>query len=144
MVGGHLLGVFGQEGLDARAEYARGSRGSFRHGQFRDGYWTRGEVISHIMGTEGEDYFARTTNRFHPNVMLGLELNRSVIGTTRTDIPGRKERTLAAAIDLSVRFLDVYSVFAQYRLAHVDNRNFRPTEDGWDNMLRFEVTRSFR
>ncbi|HUG36045.1 MAG TPA: capsule assembly Wzi family protein, partial [Candidatus Limnocylindrales bacterium] len=144
LLGVHFLGVFGQEGLDARAEYARSSSASFRHGQFRDGYWTRGEVISHIMGTEGEDFYARTSNRFHPNVMIGLELHRSVIGNTRVDVPGRKERTLAGGIDVSVRFLDVYSVFAQYRLAHVDNRNFRPSEDGWDNMLRFEVTRSFR
>lgn len=144
IVGLHVLGVFGQEGLDARVEYAKSSRLSYRHTQFRDGYRTRGEVISHVMGTEGEDYFSRVTNRFHPDVMLGLELNRSVIGATRVGFRGSKERTIGAALDVSYRFADVYSLFAQYRLARVDNRNFRGQDDGWDNVLRLELTRSFR
>jgi Capsule assembly protein Wzi len=144
LAGLHLLGLFGQEGLDGRVEYARSSRLSYRHGQFRSGYWTRGEVISHFMGTEGEDYFSRVTNRFHPDVMIGLELNRSVVGSTVAAFAGPKERTIAGAVDVSYRFLDVYTLFAQYRLARVDNRNFHPRDDGWDNMLRVELTRSFR
>jgi hypothetical protein len=96
------------------------------------------------MGTEGEDYYSRVSNRFHPDVMVGFEINRSLVGSTRVDLPGAKERTLAGAIDLSYRFATAYSIFAQYRLAHVDNRNFRRTDDGWDNMLRVELTRSFR
>jgi hypothetical protein len=144
LLGVHLLGVFGQEGLDARTEYARSSRLSYRHNQFRTGYRTRGEVIAHYMGTEGEDYYSRLTNRFHPDVMVGLEINRSVVGQT-TPVPvAPKERTIAGALDVSYRFFDVYTVFAQYRLARVDNRNFRSQDDGWDNLFRVEVTRSFR
>jgi len=37
-----------------------------------------------------------------------------------------------------------YSVFAQYQLMHVTNRNFRPGADGPDHLLRVELTRSFR
>ena len=144
LAGVHLLGVFNQEGLDARVEYARSTQLAFRHSQFRDGYQTRGEVISHVMGTEGEDYFSRVTNRFTPDVMLGLEMNRSVVGSTRAGFQGAKERSLAGAVDVSYRFADVYSLFAQYRLARVDNRNFNARDDGWDNLLRVELTRSFR
>ncbi|HUF94270.1 MAG TPA: capsule assembly Wzi family protein [Candidatus Limnocylindria bacterium] len=144
LLGVHLFGVFGREGLDARTEYARSSRLSYRHSQFRTGYQTRGEVIAHYMGTEGEDFYSRVTHRFHPDVMIGLEVNRSKVGLTTPTPVAPKERTIAGALDLSYRFLDVYTVFAQYRLAWVENRNFRPNADGWDNLFRVEVTRSFR
>lgn len=62
------------------------------HSQFGSGYWTRGEVISHFIGTGGRDYFARVTNRLTPNLMLGLELNRAVIGSTVSGFGGHKER----------------------------------------------------
>jgi hypothetical protein len=144
LLGVHFMGVFGQEGLDARTEYARSSRLSYRHNQFRSGYQTRGEVIAHYMGTEGEDFYSRVTNRFHPDVMIGLEVNRSEVGQTTPTPVAPKERTIAGALDVSYRFLDVYTVFAQYRLAYVKNRDFRPNADGWDNLFRVEVTRSFR
>lgn len=72
---------------------------SFVRDQFRSGYWTRGEIISHFIGTEGQDYFARVTNRLTPNLMLGLELNRAVIGSTVAGFTGPKERRVGGGID---------------------------------------------
>ncbi len=144
LVGVHLLELFGLEGVDARFEYATSSRLSFNHSSFTSGYWTRGHVISHFMGTSGQDYFARVTNRLRPNLMLGLEVNRAVIGSTAANFPGPRERRVGGGIDLSYRFWEKFSLFGTYQLRDVKNRNFRPGDDGLDHLFRVEFTRSFR
>lgn len=144
LIGVHAMNVFGREGLDARFEYANSSRLSFVHSSFTDGYRTRGHVISHVMGSRGEDWYARATNRLTPDVMLGIELNRAVIGSTVASQAGAEERRLGAGIDLSVRFWRRYAVFAQYQIADVTNRGFVAGDDGVDHLLRVEFTRSFR
>ncbi len=144
LVGIQLLGLFGVGALEARFEYAETSTLSFTHNQFYRGYWTRGEVISHFVGTEGNDYFARVTNRLTPNLMLGLELNRAVIGSTVFQAAVPKERRVSGGIDLSWRFWEKYSLFGAYQLMDATNRNFRRGDDGVDHLLRIELTRSFR
>jgi hypothetical protein len=144
-VGGvHLLGLFGQDWLDGRFEYARTSPLSFDHNQFTSGYWTRGHVISDFVGTNGSDYFARLTARLTPNLMVGFDLDRAVIGSTADLFPGPQQKRTGGGIDLSYRFWERYSLFAQYLISDVKNRQFRPGDDGFEHLLRLELTRSFR
>jgi Capsule assembly protein Wzi len=144
LVGIHWINLFGQEGLEARAEYAKSSKLSFTHTQFNRGYWTRGEVISHFMGTNGEDFYTRLQSRVTSDVMIGVEGNRAVIGNTRNGFRGPTEQRIGGAIDVSWKFFGQYSLFAQYGLAKVDNRDFNPRNDGVDHLVRLELTRSFR
>jgi hypothetical protein len=144
LFGVHAINIFGQRGIDARFEYARSSFFSFTHDQFSDGYFTRGHVISHVMGREATDIMSRVTNRLREDLMLGLELVRSEVGNTRQGFRRPKERSLGGAIDLSYRFAENYALFAQYRVRQVENRNFDPGADGFDHFLRFELTRYFR
>jgi hypothetical protein len=144
LAGIHAIGLFGQQGLDARFEYANSSSKSFTHFQFTEGYSSRGSVLSHFIGTAGENYYSRVTNHLTPNLMLGLELDRGVIGSTTHNFRGPKERFVAGAIDFSYRLSERLSLFGQYRLGHTQNRGFVPGNDGFDHLLRFELTRSFR
>jgi hypothetical protein len=144
-VGGvHFLGLFGQDWLDARFEYARSSPESFNHSQFTSGYWTRGHVISDSIGTNGRDYFARVSARLTPNLMLGVDIDRAIIGSTTFNFTGPQEKRLGGGLDASYRFWDRYALFAQYLVSDVKNRNFRAGDDGIDHLLRVELTRSFR
>jgi hypothetical protein len=143
LMGVHLLGVFHRD-IDVRVEFAQTSDLSFNHRQFRSGFWTRGEALSHYIGTEGEDIFARVVNRLTPDVMLGLELNRATIGRTVQGFRGPKEKRVGGAIDLSWNFFEKFSAFCRYQIADVDNRNFRPGDDGLDHVLRLELTRTFQ
>jgi hypothetical protein len=144
-VGGiHFLGLFGQDWLDARFEYARSSPQSFNHTEFTSGYWTRGHVIGPSIGTDGRDYFARVSARLMPNLMLGVDFDYAIIGSTTFNTPAPQEKRLGGGIDVSYRFWDRYSIFAQYMVADVKNRNFRAGDDGIDQLLRVELTRSFR
>ncbi len=142
-VGGvHLLGLFGQDWLDGRFEYARTSPASFDHDQFISGYWTRGHVISDFIGTDGRDYFGRLTARLTSNLMLGFDFDRAVIGSTAS-FPGPEEERTGGGIDLSYR-LGRYSLFAQYLLNDVKNKRFVAGDNGFDHLVRLELTRSFR
>jgi hypothetical protein len=143
LVGVHMLGLFGHD-IDARVEYTRTSDASFNHRQFRSGYWTRGEVISHYVGTDGEDWFSRVVNRVTPDVMLGLELNRATLGRTVQGSEGPKERRIGGAIDVSWNITDRWAAFGRYQLDDVHNRNFRRGADGFDHVMLLEITRSFR
>src|SRR5215467_840040 len=144
-VGGiHFLGLFGQDWLDGRLEYARSSPESFNHSQFVSGYWTRGHVIGPFIGTDGRDYFGRLSARVTPNLMLGVDFDRAIIGNTANGFTGPKEERLGGGIDISYRFWERYSIFAQYLVSDVKNRNFRAGDDGIDQLVRVELTRSFR
>ena len=96
------------------------------------------------IGTDGTDYFGRLAARVTPNMMVGLDLDRAVIGSTAKNFPGPQEKRLGGSVDVSYRFWGRYSLFAQYMISDVKNRQFRPGDDGLDHLVRLELTRSFR
>ena len=144
LAGVHFLELFETEGLDARLEYASTSTFSFTHNQFYRGYWTRGEVISHVIGTDGTAFNSRISMRVSRDLMVGGGLTRLVIGNTANGAAVTHERRLGGGLDVSYRFWDVYTLFTQYQLMKTTNRNFSAGDDGWDQLLLLEVTRSFR
>ena len=144
LAGIQALGLFGQEGLDWRFEFVNTSALSYVHTQFTNGYWTRGEVISHYVGTEGREFFSRLTSRFTPSLMLGVDFNRATVGRTLIGKIGPKETRTGGGIDLSWAFAERYALFGEYDVAYVTNRNFHAGDNGLDHLLRLELTRSFR
>jgi hypothetical protein len=58
--------------------------------------------------------------------------------------PGPQQTRTGGGIDLSYRFWDRYTVFAQYLVSDVKNRQFRAGDNGFEHLLRLELTRSFR
>jgi len=144
LFGLHLLGLFGDEGLDWRFEYATSNALSFTHNQFIRGYWTRGEVISHFMGTDGSDIFTRVTKRLGSDLMVGVSGNRAEIGNTTINAGTPRERRIGGGLDVTYRFAQVYAVFAQAQVMYTTNRNFVAGDDGFDGLVLVELTRSFR
>ena len=144
LVGLQLFNVFGVEGLEYRIEYATSSRFSFTHNQFFRGYWTRGEVISHAMGTDGSDLFTHVTQRFGSDVMVGFGINRIEIGNTTFGAATPRERRTGGMVDVSYRFLKDYALFAQGQVMRVNDRSFVAGNDSWDGIVLLELTRSFR
>jgi hypothetical protein len=144
LVGLQLIDLFGMEGLEARFEHAQSSSQSFTHNQFYRGHWTRGAILSHFIGADGSDYYWRITRRLGEDLMVGVELNRSVIGSTVNGFAGPKEERTGGSLDLSYRLRERYALFAQYQVMKVKNRGFRSGDDGLDHLLRVDLTRSFR
>jgi hypothetical protein len=76
--------------------------------------------------------------------MLGFQAERATIGSTVNDFQGPQEKRLGGGIDVSWRFWQRYSLFAQYVVSSVKNRRFVAGDDGFDHLVRLELTRSFR
>lgn len=144
LAGVQVLGVLDRPGLELRAEYAESSTLSFTHSTFTDGYWTRGHVISHVMGTDGRRALARVTHWLTPGLMVGVEGGVAEIGNTRAGFQGPRERRVGGGLDVSVRVGERLSLFAAWQVRRVENRGFRAGEDGVDHVLRLELTGSFR
>jgi hypothetical protein len=143
LIGVELLNVFGEEGLDTRLEIANTSALSFTHNEFFRGYWARGEAIAHSIGTDGFEMYSRAQKRLWNDYMVGVFLNRALIGDTLFGSTTREKR-LAFGVDISYRFAKIYSVFAQAQVIRTNNHNFVPNNDGWDGIMLVELTRSFR
>ncbi len=148
IVGTYLAGIFGDPKLDLRIEYAKTSDIQFTHSRYTSGFTYRGSPLSHFIGTKGDDLYARLTRWISPNLLFGLQVSRSHIGST--------ERSLQTApltvsqsfgYDFSYRLSPSSSIFLGYDFARVkkEDRDSGVGIGGTksDYLLRFEFTRSF-
>lgn len=144
LFGVHLIGLFGDDDLEARLEIATSSRFSFTHNQFVQGYWTRGHVISHLMGTDGLSTFSRIARRFGEDLMVGAGVRIAEIGNTTINANTPLEKRLGGSVDVTWRFADAWSLFAQFDLMYTRNRDFVSGDNGVDGIVLLELTRAFR
>ena len=103
-----LTGVLGDPKLDFRLELAKTTEIQFTHFIYTSGFINGRSVVSHFIGTDGHEIFTRFSRRFSPNLLLGLQLSRSQIGSTEAKFSGsEKEKRNTLGIDLSYRFSNV-------------------------------------
>jgi hypothetical protein len=144
IVGAYLTGVFSDPKLDFRVEYARTSSIMFTHNIYTSGFTYKGSLLSHFIGTQGEEIFVRTSRWLSPEVLIGLQVGRSEVGPPKAhslSLPREKRDTLG--IDLSYRVAKNSLLFLAYDLARVQDRNFTAGQSGNDNIFRVEYTHSF-
>jgi hypothetical protein len=144
LFGLHLMGLLGDDSLEARFELAFSSRFSFTHNQFTQGYWTRGHVMSHFMGTDGSSAFSRIGKRFGEDFMVGAGVRVAEIGNTTINANTPFEKRMGASVDVTWRFAKAWSLFGQFDLMYTRNRDFVSGDDGVDGIVLLELTRSFR
>lgn len=144
IVGTYLAGLFGDPKLDLRVEYARTSEIQFTHNIYTSGFTHRGSVLSHFIGTKGNELYARLSRWINPDLLLGFQLSQSEIGATELGLSeSPREKRNSFGIDISYRVSDRSSFFLGYDIARVKDRNFVAGKSGYDNLFRFEFTRSF-
>jgi hypothetical protein len=76
--------------------------------------------------------------------MLGFQVERAIVGSTDYQFAGPQEKRIGGGVDISFRFWERYSLFAQYLVSNVKNRNFEAGNNGLDHLVRLELTRLFR
>ncbi|MBI2989162.1 MAG: hypothetical protein HYY45_20565 [Deltaproteobacteria bacterium] len=147
IVGTYLTGLFGDPKLDLRVEYARTSDIQFFHGIYTSGFTNRGSVLSHFIGTQGNDLYARLTRWIRPDLLLGFQMAKSHIGPTVNPLSTNLSDSLSFGFDVSYRFSSNSSVFLGYDFARLRNENRKNAADKGplknDNLFRIEFTRSF-
>ncbi|MFQ5851927.1 MAG: capsule assembly Wzi family protein, partial [Candidatus Binatia bacterium] len=144
IVGTYLTGLFGDPKLDLRIEYSKTSDIQFNHFLYTSGFTFRGSVLSHFIGTRGNELYARLTRWISPDLFLGLQLSQAEIGPPGNGLLGSpREKRSSFGLDLSYRISDHSSIFLGYDFARVKDRGFVAGRSGSDNLFRIEFNRSF-
>jgi hypothetical protein len=144
LFGMQLINLFQEDGLEFRLEFAKSAAKSFTHNQFTSGWWTRGELLSHPVGTKGLDIYGRLAHRFNEAMGGGLSFGYAEFGSPVSSATLSRERRTGGGVDVSWRVWDRTTLFFASQLAYVENKNFRSGKDGVDAILRVELTRTFR
>ena len=147
IVGFLLAGLFGDPKLDLRFEYANTTDIQFTHGGYTSGFTYKGAVLSHFIGTDGDDRYMRLTRWVSPDLLLGFQVGKSHIGATQNSLQSTPlADRLSVGFDVSYRFSPTSSLFLGYEFGRVrsedrNNANIKgPAKI--DNLFRFQFTRS--
>lgn len=147
IVGTYLTGIFGDPKLDLRVEYAKTSDIQFTHSRYTSGFTNRGSVLSHFIGTKGDDLYARLTRWINPDLLLGLQAAKSHIGPTAQPLSANLIQSQSFGFDISYRLSSNSSIVLGYDFARLKRENRNNESDKGrgknDNLFRFEFTRSF-
>lgn len=148
IAGMYLAGLFGDPKLDLRIEYATTSNIQFTHSIYTSGFTYKGGVLSHFIGTDGQDRYARLSRWMMPDLLLGFQVGKSEIGATAASLQGTPlSDRLSVGFDVSYRLSPTSSLFFGYDFGRVrseDRKNASikgPAKI--DNLFRIEFTRSF-
>lgn len=147
IVGTYLAGIFGDPKLDLRIEYARTSDIQFTHSIYTSGFTNRGSVLSHFIGTRGDDLYARLTRWINPDLLVGFHLAKSHIGPTGNPLSTHVVQSQSYGFDISYRFSSNSAMFFGYDFARLKNENRKNASDNGparnDSFFRVEFSRSF-
>ena len=148
IVGTYLAGILGDPKLDLRIEYAKTSDIQFTHAGYTSGFTYRGSLLSHFIGTKGDDLYFRLTRWMSPDLLLGFQTGWSHIGSPDRSLQSAPlTQSQSFGYDLSYRFSPTSSILLGYdssRLKKQDRRSGAGIGDSKnDHLFRFEFTRSF-
>lgn len=147
IVGTYLAGLFGDPKLDLRIEYAKTSDIQFTHSIYTSGFTHRGSALSHFIGTQGNDLYARLTRWISPDLLLGLQVAKSHIGPTAQPLSANLIQSQSFGFDISYRLSSNSSLLLGYDFARLKKENRNNESDKGpgknDNLFRFEFSRSF-
>ena len=144
IIGLYSPNLFGSAQTELRVEYAATSRIQFNSAIYADGYAFEGRPIAHFIGTRGYDFYVRIGRWFGPDVLVGIEFDRSKIGLVTaggTNMP--REKRYVAGLDVSYRYAKWLTLFWGYRFTRSDNQGSVPDLDIDNHLLRVEATFSF-
>ncbi len=144
IVGLYLPNLFMSPDTTFRVEYAKTTRFQFTHSVWADGFERKGQVVSHFIGTKGEDLFVRLTHRLDPRIELGVELDLARIGRTAGGLAfATKEVMRSVGADVSYTHSPALSLHFASRLEWVDNRDFVPGQRDVNYVQTVAVTYTF-
>lgn len=143
LVGTYLTGFLWDPKLDLRLEYANTTPIQFTHGIYTDGFTYKDDVLSHFIGTDGDEFYVRLSREFGKDVLLGLQVSIADIGPSQSGFAGypREERK-SIGPDFSYRFSERASIFAEYLYSYIENSEFISGKVDDDHLFMVEFTYS--
>jgi hypothetical protein len=125
LVGVYLPNLFMSPDTTFRFEFTNTTRFQFTHGIWTDGFERKGQVISDFVGTNGQDFFFRLTQRLSPAIDVGIEFDYARIGRTQKGFEyATKELKRYVGVDVAYTHSPALSLNVAARLEWVTNREF--------------------
>ena len=144
IVGVYLPNLFMSPDTTFRVEYANTTRVQFAHGVWQDGYERKGQVISHFIGTKGDDLFFRLTQRLNPQIDVGVEADLARVGRTQFGLAfATKELRRYVGMDVSYRHSPALSLSLAGRVEWTKNLDFVEGRQEVNQVYMATVTYAF-
>jgi hypothetical protein len=144
IIGTYLTGFLGDPWLDFRVEYTKTTSIMFTHGNYTDGFTYKDAVLSHFVGTDGNELYARISRWIGDTILVGFQASRAEVGSTQRstlDLPREKRYTLG--LDFSYQVTERSSIFLEYDYSRIHNHEFIRGEKENDHLFKIEYTYSF-
>lgn len=144
LVGVYLPNLFMSPDTTFRFEFTNTTRFQFTHGVWSDGFERKGQVISDFVGTNGQDFFFRLTQRLSPEIDVGIEFDLARIGRTQAGLEySTKELKRYFGVDVSYKHSPALSLNFATRLEWVTNRDFVQGKKDINQVYTAAVTYAF-
>jgi len=133
LFGAKFYDILGTGKTDLDIEYAnnhvQGSPNVFyTHGVYDPGYWYKGRIIGHHMGTDAEDLFLRLTHYLSSDTILGIQFDRQT-----SNLSSSPQTTIdQIGFDVAILTPDSWQLNAGYRYENTGNGSTLP-----DNHILF-------
>jgi membrane-associated phospholipid phosphatase len=144
IVGVYLPNLFMSPDTTFRFEFTNTTRIQFTHSVWQDGYERKGQVISDFVGTNGQDFFFRLTQRLSSEIDVGIEFDLSRIGQVESGQAfATKELKRYFGVDVSYKYSPALSLNVAARLEWVTNRDFVQGQKDINPVYMAAVTYAF-
>ena len=144
IVGLYLPNFLMSQDTTLRLEYANTSRFQFTSGTWQDGFQRKGQVISHFVGTMGDDFLVRLTHKLNPQTEVGIEYDWARIGQTQYGLAfSTKEVKQFFGVDVSYKHSPMLSLNFLGRVEWVDNRDFVAGKNDVNQIYTASATYAF-
>ena len=144
LLGTFMAGFLGDPYLDFRFEYAKTTEIQFTNSIYASGWTHEGQYLSHFIGRDGWEFFARLTRWMTPDLKLGGQISIAQIGNSDATASNQSlMRRNAFALDMTYRLATASSLFVGFEYADVNNAGFKAGKSAQDVGFRVQFTRSF-
>jgi membrane-associated phospholipid phosphatase len=144
IIGVYLPNLFLSPDTTFRFEYSWTSSIQFTHSIWQDGFSRKGQVISTLAGTRGDDLYFRLTQKLDPRLDVGMELDFAQRGRTQKGLEfATKELHNYFGADVSYKHSDNLSLSFGARLEWVTNRDFISGNNDINQVYTAAVTYTF-
>ncbi|MBN1793537.1 MAG: hypothetical protein JW844_01070 [Candidatus Omnitrophica bacterium] len=139
LMGCYISDLFKIPKFDYRVEFAQNDYQWYNHFKYRTGYWYRGDLIGHHMGSNAQDLFMRFSRTFSNDLTVGMDFDIERSGRTLAVVETKGEWGL----NFSFPYKEDNTITVGYRMQiYRDFRN-RAGEDEINHILLCEVVHRF-
>lgn len=114
-----IIDLFMIEDLDFVVEYARTENAWYAHHKYKNGYTSRGNILGHHVGADGDDIFIGVSKKFGEQFTIDLWFDGERHGLEKSVI----EKKYEGGVNFKLHYLENLTLEADYEMEYFDGYN---------------------